>query len=110
MIYPPHNSDIEPGRNPNVLDGQCKAQNQFHRQRQQHAHGEKLKRQILQHARSRQELLFKRVLREKIAMPRLETKEWSRESELLEVNGHQPVEEERTDDIKAADDKHSKNK
>src|ERR1051326_862664 len=63
MIFPPRSSYVEPGSYPHVLNRENQSQKQFHGQRQQHAHGEKLKCQVLQQAGARQEFLFELVLR-----------------------------------------------
>src|ERR1051326_4635629 len=103
MIYPPHNSDIEPGSYPNVLDRQSQTKNQFYRQRQQHTHRKKLECQVLQEARARQDSLFKIFLRKKSSVPRSETKKRPWETEFLKVDRHQPVEEESADQIETTD-------
>src|ERR1044072_7730828 len=63
MTFPPRSSYVEPGSYPHILDGENQTQKQLHWQRQQHAHGKELKRQVLQQARARQQLLFEFVLR-----------------------------------------------
>ena len=100
MISPPRylKIDIQPGNHPYVLDGQSQAQKQFHRQRQQHTHCKKLKRQVLEQARARQQLLLELVLWEQISAER------TAEPDLLEIDRHQPVKEERAHHVKTADD------
>src|SRR5687768_4652724 len=100
-ILPPEFSDVEPRSYPDVLDRQRETQDQFHGQRQQHAHREKLKSQILKQTGSRQELLLKLILRKQILL------EWTTEPDALEVDRHQPVEEQRADDEEPAHHKHS---
>src|SRR5215217_2328703 len=68
MIFPPRSSYVEPGSYPHILDGQSKTQNEFDRQCQQHAHGKKLKCQVLQQARAGQQLLLEFLLRKQAAV------------------------------------------
>src|SRR5215217_2510312 len=109
MIFPPRYSYVEPGSYPYILDSKNQTQNKLHRKCQQHADGKKLKRQVLQQTRSRQDPLFKFVLGEQAAMKFIQTKT-SRHSDPLEVNRHQPVEEQSAHQEEAADYNESKNK
>src|ERR1041384_6718418 len=98
MISPPHYSkiDIEPGNYPYILNRQSEAQNQFHRQRQQYADCEKLKRQVLQQTGARQKLLFEWIFRKQVFDKR------TAKPDSLEVDGHQPVKEEPANHIETA--------
>src|ERR1044072_1743847 len=87
MIFPPRSSYVEPGSYPHVLNRENQSQKQFHGQRQQHAHGEKLKCHVLQQAGARQEFLFELVFRKQAQRT---------QSDLLEVHRHQPMKEQRT--------------
>src|SRR6185369_6098894 len=104
MIFPPRFSYVEPGSYPHILNRENQTQKQLHRQSQQHADGEKLERQVLQQARARQKLLFKLILGKQIFPER------PAEPDVLEVNRHQPMEEQRADEIAPADDDQPKNK
>src|SRR6185295_16045577 len=104
MISPPRYLYVEPWSYPHILNRQRQTQNQFHRQCQQHAHRKKLESEVLQQTRSRQKLLFERVLGKQIRA------EWPAETDPLEVHRHQPVQEERADQIEAADDNKPENK
>src|SRR5947207_14020684 len=68
-IVPPRSSYIEIGCYPHVLDCQSQSQDQFNGQRQQDAHSEELKRQILQQARPGQDLFLKFLLRKQSKEP-----------------------------------------
>src|SRR5215510_7393417 len=63
MIFPPRYSYVEPWSYPHILDGQSQTQSKLHRQSQQHTYCEELERQVLQQARSRQNLLLEGILR-----------------------------------------------
>src|SRR5215207_1477566 len=101
MIFPPRCSYVEPGSYPHILDSENQAQNKLHRKRQQHADGKKLKHQVLQQTRSRQDPLLEFVLGEQAAMKLVQTKT-SRHSDPLEINCHQPVEEQSAHQEEAA--------
>src|ERR1043165_870821 len=93
MIFPPRYLYVEPWSYPHIFNRQSQTQNQFHRQCQQHTYRKKLEREVLQQTRPRQKLLFELVLRKQILAER------SPESDSLEVDRHQPVKEERADQI-----------
>src|SRR5215203_1454171 len=101
MILPPRYSYIEPGSYPHILDGQAQPQNQFHRQRQQHTDCKKLEGQILKQARAGEQLLLEPILGKQPQQS---------ERDPFEVDGHQPVKEERSDQIETRDNDQSKNK
>src|SRR6185369_8395304 len=94
-------SDIEPGRYPNVLDSQSQPENQFYRHRQQHANRKELEGRGLHHAGSSQKLLYKRVLRKPAKRP---------QRKLLEINRHEPVEEQGSENVESTDDQKTEDK
>src|SRR5215218_2761511 len=51
-------SDVEPGRDPDVLDGEEQAQQELHGEEPEHRDGEELEGQVLEDARPREELLL----------------------------------------------------
>src|ERR671920_79005 len=51
-------SDVEPGGNPDVLDGERQAQYELHGEEPEHRDGEELEGQVLEEARPRQQLLL----------------------------------------------------
>ena len=66
MIFPPHYSELilNQGITHTYLMVKAKRKMSLTGKRQQHAHGKKLKRQILKQTRARQDLLLKFILRE----------------------------------------------
>ncbi len=101
MIVPPPYSNVEPGSHPHILNREHQPQDQFHRQRQQHTDRKKLKRQVLQQAGARQKLLLQTGFFGNSRSGRSEI--------LLEIDRHQPVEEQRADQIEPADHDQPKN-
>src|SRR5215213_3389347 len=84
-------SDVEPGRDQDVLDGEGQAQDELDGEEPQHRDGEELEGQVLQDARPRQQLLLELAV---LRRPPAQALEGLHVSPLQPPPQHQPVEEE----------------
>src|SRR5215207_2829562 len=94
-------SDVEPGRDQDVLDGEGQPQDELDGEEPEHRDGEELEGQVLQDARPRQQLLLELAV---IPGPRPEALGRLHVRPLQPPPQHQPVEEEAARDEDGADD------
>src|SRR3989440_9972008 len=93
-------SDVEPGRDPDVLDREQEAQQQLNREQEQKRDGEELERHVLKQARSIQKLSLEPARRHQ---PRLEPLEGGEVGKPRRGPRHQYVEEQAADEEDEAD-------